>query len=485
MDTHSKIDQLFGDKLRQHQISPPPKVWKAIKANLPRKVPFYQTSTFWVAAAMTALIIGSWLGYSGYNKLPISNPTPAQTQNSDTPDSKTHSTTPPTNNDNSSYQASPDLPTIPNIQAEPPTRLPNKKATDRVAPLQYQPAAEDMPLSQRINNETIYETAADRINATTTATSNSISKGVHHYTMQNKVSTTTISSEQSQHDLATKAIASVVDATNKTTTTIPTTNNAFLATDQPNISNNPQIITPLSLRDIELDAQLANATLNTQTLLSKRALPAASAAAASPQKPQRQGIGLYAQAFGSYGGSRIWSSNAETERLHTTFGSNYGYGLALGYDFSPRWGIVAEYVAHNRQTQPIERTDANGNISQSTMRLTYTAVPVLAKIRLIGSRMTNKPSELNLLVGLQYARLQSAAINSDNAAYLNLLKTDHWGFAAGVEYDYYLNKHLSLTTGLRSSLQMPANGLFDLQLPSTTSTNNWSIGGKVGLGWHF
>lgn len=63
------------------------------------------------------------------------------------------------------------------------------------------------------------------------------------------------------------------------------------------------------------------------------------------------------------------------------------------------------------------------------MHLTYTAVPVLAKVRLLGSRITNKPSVLNLLAGLQYARLQSAAINSDNAAYLNLLKTDHWGFA--------------------------------------------------------
>lgn len=485
MDTHSKIDQLFGDKLRQHQISPPPKVWKAIKANLPRKIPFYQTPAFWVTAAMTALIIGSWLGYSSYNKLPISNPTPAHTQSSETPNSKTHSTTPATNNDNSSYQ---DLPTIPNIQAAPPTRLPNKKATDRVAPLQYQPAAEDMPLSQRINHEVIYETAADRISATTVATSNTTSKGVHHHATQiynNKVSTTITNSEESQHNLATKATehnTSVADASNKTTTTISTANHAFLATDQPNANNSPQLIAPLSLREIGLDAQLANATLNTQTLLSQRNLPAATA---SPQKPQRQGIGLYAQAFASYGGSRIWSSNAETEQLHTTFGSNYGYGLALGYDFSPRWGIVAEYIAHNRQTQPIERTDANGSISQSTMRLTYTAVPVLAKIRLLGSRITNKPSELNLLVGLQYARLQSAAINSDNAAYLNLLKTDHWGFAAGVEYDYYLNKHLTLTTGLRTSLQMPANGLFDLQLPSTTSTNNWSIGGKVGLGWHF
>lgn len=483
MDTHSKIDQLFGDKLRQHQISPPPKVWKAIKANLPRKTPFYQTPAFWVAAAMTALIIGSWLGYSGYNKLPIANPTPAHTQSSDTPDSKTHSTTTPTNNDNSSYQ---DLPTIPNIQAEPPTRLPNKKAADRVAPLQYQPAVEDMPLSQRTKAETIYETAADRINATTIASTKHSSDKHATQIYNNKVSTTITNSKESQHSLAmpTGRYTSGAGVANATTT-ISTIDNALLATDQPKTNNNPQLIAPRSLREIGLDAQPANATLTTKTLLSQRTLPTATAATASPQKPQRQGIGLYAQAFGSYGGSRIWSSNAETEQLHTTFGSNYGYGLALGYDFSPRWGIVAEYVAHNRQTQPIERTDANGSISQSTMHLTYTAVPVLAKVRLLGSRITNKPSELNLLAGLQYARLQSAAINSDNAAYLNLLKTDHWGFAAGIEYDYYLNKHLTLTTGLRTSLQMPGNGLFDLQLPSTTSTNNWSIGGKVGLGWHF
>lgn len=276
---------------------------------------------------MTALIIGSWLGYSGYNKLPIANPTPAHTQSSDTPDSKTHSTTTPTNNDNSSYQ---DLPTIPNIQAEPPTRLPNKKAADRVAPLQYQPAVEDMPLSQRTKAETIYETAADRINATTIASTKHSSDKHATQIYNNKVSTTITNSKESQHSLAmpTGRYTSGAGVANATTT-ISTIDNALLATDQPKTNNNPQLIAPRSLREIGLMPNLPTLLLRRKRFYRNAPCPQR----LPPPQARKNPNGKASVHTHKHSVAMVALANMEqqrrTEQLHTTFGRTTAMGCGL------------------------------------------------------------------------------------------------------------------------------------------------------------
>lgn len=498
MDRQPKIDKLFSDKLRNYEVAPPPKAWSAIKAGLARKVPFYQTTSFLFTAALTALFIGSGLGYFNYDRLPYIGKTATPTLIT-TPDNVVHSTFAPntqttdnpTNNDNLLRKATHN----PNL-AQPATIDAGKEKRANNMPNVEQ----DMPLSQQHNNEKVFEAASAQqiilLHETTAITAKTAhsnqEKDITLHTQISKLPidpttalfkttqpplnhlTAPITQPQlpAQHEAAK---SSLPDMANKHLTTHPTTPE----------TNTSQLELPIAaIKSRASSVETETAIDISESVLQQRETMLNPQWSATPQKPQRSGTGLYLQAFAMYGGSRIWSSNIESNTLRTPFGSTYSYGIGLGYDITPRFGVVAEYIAQMRQTQTVER-DQNGTVTESPIRLSYVAIPVLAKIRLLGSTNLKHASELNVLVGLQYAQLKSAAINSDNAYFLNLLKKDNWGFAAGIEYDHYLSQHVVATAGLRTYLQMPANSLFDLQLPATNSTNNLFIGGKVGLNYRF
>ena len=499
MDKRPNIDSLFADKLYNYEVAPPPNAWSGIRKAMPRKTPFYRTPTFLITAAFTALLIGSWLNYSSYDLLPQQSNkiAPAFMAN---PNSKVHDNSSQNNPQNNA------VPTLNNAQFIGDTDnnkpdLLNKTIdpTPQATPYQQNitiPAVkenktplidQDQPLSQRTNSE-MYETASERIAQATNKQLNqpiaSMAQPIAaneqaQKTTLNRYTETTNPSENLlksadiiPHDLETTA--PTIDISRATAPrTAPIDKISSQAIE--NVA-----ILPLAQRAtlLENSSSIANPNISLQNR------PISTALTATPQTPQRNGIGLSVQAFGLYGASRIWSSTAESNVLHTPIGNSRSCGIGLSYDITPRLGISAEYIACTRQSQTVERLE-NGTTIVSPIHLSYTTIPVMTKVRLLGSSSFNRPSELNVLIGMQYARLQSAAINSDNAQYLNLLKKDNWGFAAGLEYDHHLSRHLVATAGIRASLQMPANSTFDLQLPSNTSTNNLFVGGKLGLGWKF
>lgn len=514
MDRRPDIDSLFADKLYNYEVAPPPSTWSGIKKALPQKAPFYKTPSFLITAAFTALLVGSWLNYANYNLLPKPHSKAATPIYFTTPNS--HNTNNNTNNDNNNNNninndiLNKKLPNSQDLKGNE-QQLPAIDVAPNVDDNNQLPTiVQDQPLSQNNNkvDNDHYETASDKI--IIPQKQNNIATGkpsktqilptlaqanTHIAAKTSQQQETTIQKDNNtalSKSTELQSIASTIAVQENERATAAITSPKTTTEQQTEILANKTTQTdllqtsvlPITTRQTNLETQLAIIANPTLLNAQKQVAEQNTALSSTPKKPQHNGIGLSIQAFGLYGGSRIWSNTAESNVLHTPFGNSYSYGIGIGYDINPRIGIVAEYTAYTRQSQNVERIE-NGATVVSPIHLTYAAMPLLAKIRLLGSSNFNRPSELNVLIGMQYARLQSAAINSDNEQYLNLLKKDNWGFAAGLEYDHHLSRHLVATAGIRASLQMPANSTFDLQLPSNTSTNNLFVGGKMGLSWKF
>ncbi len=168
----------------------------------------------------------------------------------------------------------------------------------------------------------------------------------------------------------------------------------------------------------------------------------------------------------------------------------YTYGLAMGYEFSRKWGLQLEWVVNSEQGQRFTKESlysAASRNSDTDINLTYTYFPVLLKYR--NQRMfslTKQPLVINYIAGIQYGMLKSAEINIENPIVQDdLLQLSSWGFVWGMDYDFYLNKNYFLTFGARTSLSTSSDSRYKPVFPSTNTSNSLLIGLRASFNYQF
>lgn len=167
----------------------------------------------------------------------------------------------------------------------------------------------------------------------------------------------------------------------------------------------------------------------------------------------------------------------------------YTYGVAMGYEFSNKWGLQMEWIVNSEQGQRFAKQAIfnSNNKSNTDINLTYTYFPVLLKYR--NQRMfslTKQPLVINYIAGIQYGMLKSAEININNPVVQDdLLQLSSWGFVWGLDYDFYLNKNYFLTFGARSSLSTSSDSKYKPVFPTTNTSNSLLIGLRASFNYQF
>lgn len=168
----------------------------------------------------------------------------------------------------------------------------------------------------------------------------------------------------------------------------------------------------------------------------------------------------------------------------------YTYGLAMGYEFSRKWGLQLEWIVNSEQGQRFTKEalyNAAAGDSDTDINLTYTYFPVLLKYR--NQRMfslTKQPLVVNYIAGIQYGMLKSAEINIENPIVQDdLLQLSSWGFVWGMDYDFYLNKNYFLTFGARTSLSTSSDSRYKPVFPTTNTSNRLLIGLRASFNYQF
>lgn len=152
------------------------------------------------------------------------------------------------------------------------------------------------------------------------------------------------------------------------------------------------------------------------------------------------------------------SENPENkDMLKSTFQLNKMYGISTGYDFSDRWGVLAEFAYAE---QGIHYKD-NTSDKEYDLKMNYFKIPVMMKYKIMFLNDYNaKPIILNLLFGGHYSHLQKCNMLIDGNANTFDQKYNHqeWGLMTGVDFDIYINKHLYFTSGIRSGFGANTQG---------------------------
>lgn len=167
----------------------------------------------------------------------------------------------------------------------------------------------------------------------------------------------------------------------------------------------------------------------------------------------------------------------------------YTYGVAMGYEFSNKWGLQMEWIVNSEQGQRFAKQAIynSTNKSNTDINLTYTYFPVLLKYR--NQRMfslTKQPLVINYIAGIQYGTLKSAEININNPVVQDdLLQLSSWGFVWGLDYDVYLNKNYFLTFGARTSLSTSSDSKYKPVFPTPNTSNSLLIGLRASFNYQF
>jgi hypothetical protein len=159
---------------------------------------------------------------------------------------------------------------------------------------------------------------------------------------------------------------------------------------------------------------------------------------------------------------------------------NFGiaYSLSLGYNFSSKFGIETEASIVRQGQQYVDNTSRKLPI-EGDINLTYFQIPVLAKIKWTRvSGVTQNPVSFNMVMGPVYSRLVKAdyLINKEDFPDKNkVIPLNELGLAFGLEYDIYMTNNSYLTLGVRTSVSTDVKS-FPFIGPNNLKTLNMLIG---------
>ena len=156
------------------------------------------------------------------------------------------------------------------------------------------------------------------------------------------------------------------------------------------------------------------------------------------------------------------SSSPETDNSFLEYRPHFGshYGLAMGYDFPSRWGILVEWVYSSNEGQRFEE-DFGDYVVNKSIELDYMKFPVLVRYQqAFLNKQGRNPVILNLMGGFQYSLLRSknTFINDELALVDQKFNKHTWGLSAGAELDIYATKQLFFTIGMKSAFASDFSG---------------------------
>ncbi len=167
--------------------------------------------------------------------------------------------------------------------------------------------------------------------------------------------------------------------------------------------------------------------------------------------------GMYIGISGSYNQTSIleYGNFFKEERpIQPSLKFGTSKGFVLGYNFSNKFGIQAEYIYNSIQGQNYVMSE-EGDIVQKSLSLSYDLIPVTAKIK-VGriSDLTNKPVILNYSVGAQYGMLKSYRLPQDKRYETDekVFKEDEISLVLGLDYDVYIQDNLYISAGARGTI---------------------------------
>lgn len=156
------------------------------------------------------------------------------------------------------------------------------------------------------------------------------------------------------------------------------------------------------------------------------------------------------------------SSSPETDNSFLEYRPHFGshYGLAMGYDFPSRWGILVEWVYSSNEGQRFEENFGDYIVNKS-IELDYMKFPLMVRYQqAFLNKQGRNPIILNLMGGFQYSllRYKNTFVNDELALVDQKFNKHTWGLAAGAELDIYATRQLFFTIGMKSAFASDFSG---------------------------
>jgi len=167
------------------------------------------------------------------------------------------------------------------------------------------------------------------------------------------------------------------------------------------------------------------------------------------------------------------------------FGTSWG--LHAAYQFSLHSSIDAEILLNAKEGQKYAYLTPTGRVNK-TANLEYMRIPLMYRYRMSSPYSFSRkiPATVSYLVGLQYARLNQIDIDP-NIQFLNPhdFNTNEWGLVLGMEYDFYLSHHYSLTLGSRASISRSVQSFPFFMSQESPAPNNAYLGLTARFNYNF
>ncbi len=515
MANRQTIDELFRDRLSNHEVSPPLRNWKIIQSGLPGPKPFYQNPLFLVGVATAALIMGSIIGYwsseQAYNRTQTFQqqaPTPYRYDNNhqngqgtsttistspavqqqfvpvpDNSFAKSAIPVPPANNIGQKQAAKRFAPKEPLESTDrqkqmtlllPPSSLPTTDTkTEAVMEKSTLPAAytplSDIGIGKNTSNQS-QMLAFEKDNTGITYTNG----GKQQLPPDNPLLRAAHITDQ-QSSVAADAAAFVPQPLTKDSRAEKTSNDAHAFYYMEKVPSAGETL-------LSVQAQAGKQSIETPIVAQNALLTAPAPIKLPRNNTSGFSIGMLGMANHTWVLGKSVSDPATVGELTSQFDMGNSFGAVMSYDWSKKWGVSVD-VLHTQQGQTYTR-NISGEIKNTQLHMTYWQIPLTVHYKHPHySRFFNRLSSCNVGMGLQYSLLQSAEIPLDNPALQNgLLKKHNWGVVLDADYDLSLSKHIYLNVGVRGTLSTGSNGF---ALPWFNSTNNALLGVKSGIYYKF
>lgn len=199
--------------------------------------------------------------------------------------------------------------------------------------------------------------------------------------------------------------------------------------------------------------------------------------------------GLYFGGVGVIQNTRIFLMNDALyplvgKDISFNFDVGYQYGITVGYNFSHRWALEAQWIISSAQGQRYVDNRYGKLFIHGDIQLNYTQLPVMVKYRF--SRMgniTKLPISFNLVAGMAYSRMRSASMTLNEDVISNaeeFFARNEIGLIMGMEYDVYATRNMFVTMGLRGSVYADTKSLKHMRGDSPR-IYNFLVGVHAGI----
>ncbi len=478
MGNYDKFDDLFRSKLENFKVKPPETVWANVKAEIPKPKPFYEKWSFAGGVIGTFVLLLMSSAYFFWNYSIQINPRLAEPMQQKDYLGKTSnyakaSLSDILKNNASSTNIITHTPKNPSINDANSIENANLLVNAHTSAEHFQttPQLNTLDAPKSTSNTNLRQTTLAILNFLQELNTYRINR--FNLFSDNELSSLDVSSLQQNMTFDKESNDAIpLDNASNTTESTPSPHSQALSSTTKLFLNKLENI---STEQLQLDFQRPIG-ISTSPRIS---LPQMS-------KENRWFAGSFFQYQGTLSLSKQTASEDEVAYQQKPYFGN-SYGVALGYNFSPKFGIQTEWSLNTSHGDRKEYTSTE-NITQNILvKNNYFNIPIMLRYR---HRLNNKtkrnPIVMNHLVGFQYGYLKSSDIFVDNVVFPSdeLLNRSQLGFVLGLDYDFFFNQNTSFTFGARSTFSRGINSL-DQFVNSPSSSVNVLLGINASLRYSF